>query len=85
MIDLKAMTLDELKAYRAEVEKMIETHCIARKNELVSNLLAAAEALREEFPEISSYMEIQCPECDCYVDVDPLDCLIKMSNRDFHI
>ena len=83
MIDLKAMSLAELEAHKAEVEKMIKSHRDARKNDLVTNLLAAAKALRAEFPYISADIEIECSECDCYVDIDLLDHLVEMTNRNF--
>jgi hypothetical protein len=83
MIDLKAMSLVELEAHKAEVDKLIKSHREARKDELVTNLLTAAKALRAEFPWISADAEIQCSECDYCVDVDLLDYLIKMTSRDF--
>ncbi len=83
MIDLKAMSLVELEAHKAEVEKMIKSHRDARKDELVASLLTAAKALRAEFPYISADIEIRCSECDCYTDVDLLDYLIEMTSRSF--
>lgn len=83
MIDLKAMTLAELEAHKIEVEKMIKSHRDARKDELITNLLTAARALRAEFPGISADIEVECSECDCYTDVDLLDYLTEMTNRSF--
>ena len=84
MIDLKSMTLAELEAHKAEVEKMIKGHRDARKDELVYNLITAAKALRAEFPYVSADIDVECAECDCYKEVDILDYLIEMTNRDFH-
>jgi hypothetical protein len=83
MIDLEPMSLAELEAHRAEVEKLIKCHREARKDELVTNLLTAAKALRAEFPYISADIDIRCSQCDCYEDVDLLDYLVEMTSRNF--
>lgn len=83
MIDLKAMSLAELEVHKTEVEKMIRSHRDARKNDLVANLLAAAKALRAEFPCVSADIEVECSECDCYMDIDLLDHLVEMTSRNF--
>jgi hypothetical protein len=84
MIDLKTMSLAELEAHKAEVEKMIKSHHDARKAELIDALLSAARALKKEYPYISADIEVSCGECDSLIDVDILDYLVDMSTRQFH-
>ena len=84
MIDLKTMSLAELEAHKAEVEKMIKSHHDARKAELIDALLSAARALKTEYPYMSADIEVSCGECDSLIDVDVLDYLVDMSARQFH-
>ena len=84
MIDLKTMSLAELEAHKAEVEKMIKSHHDARKAELIDALLSAARTLKKEYPYISADIEVSCGECDSLIDVDILDYLVDMSARHFH-
>lgn len=83
MIDLKTMSLAELEAHKAEVEKMIKSHHDARKAELIDALLSAARTLKKEYPYISADIEVSCGECDSLIDVDILDYLVDMSARHF--
>jgi hypothetical protein len=84
MIDLKTMSLAELEAHKAEVEKMIKSHHDARKAELIDALLSAARTLKKEYPYMSADIEVSCGECDSLIDVDILDYLVDMSARQFH-
>ena len=84
MIDLKTMSLAELEAHKAEVEKMIKSHHDARKAELIDALLSAARTLKKEYPYMSADIEVFCGECDSLTDVDILDYLVDMSARQFH-
>lgn len=84
MIDLKTMSLAELEAHKAEVEKMIKSHHDARKAELIDALLSAARVLKKEYPYISADIEVSCGECDSFFEVDILERLVDMSARQFH-
>lgn len=84
MFELKDMSLVELEAHKAEVEKLIKKHRDARKAELIDALLSAARALKKEYPYMSADIEVSCGECDSLVDVDILDYLVDMSARQFH-
>lgn len=83
MVELKDMSLIELEAHKAEVEKMIKSHHNARKAELVSMILEATRALVAEYPHSSCDVEVSCPDCDVCFDVDILEYLRKLSVRDF--
>ncbi len=85
MIDLKSMSLAELEAHKAEVEKHIKHYHDARKAELVGVIVSAAKRLLEEYPHSSCDVEVTCPDCDVCFDVDILDMLTKVSTRDFSI
>lgn len=84
MFELKDMSLVELEAHKAEVEKLIKKHHDARKAELIDALLSAARTLKKEYPYISADIEISCGECDSLIDVDILDYLVDMPARQFH-
>ncbi len=84
MIELKDMSLAELEAHKAEVEKLIKQHHDVRKAELIDVLLSAARALKKEYPYMSADIEVSCGECDSLIDVDILDYLVDMSARQFH-
>lgn len=83
MIELKDMSLVELEAHKAEVEKLIKQHHDVRKTELIDALLSAARTLRKEYPFISADIEVSCGECDSLFEVDILDYLVDMSARQF--
>lgn len=85
MVELKDMSLIELEAHKAEVEKMIKSHHDARKAELVSGILSAAQKLLAEYPHSSCDIEVECPDCDVCFDVDILDQLAKLTFKDFSI
>ncbi len=84
MIELKDMSLAELEAHKAEVEKLIKKHHDVRKTELIDVLLSAARTLKKEYPYMSADIEVSCGECDSLIDVDILDYLVDMSARQFH-
>lgn len=85
MVELKDMSLIELEAHKAEVEKMIKSHHDTRKAELVSMILEATRALVAEYPHSSCDVEVSCPDCDVCFDVDILEYLRKLSVRDFSV
>lgn len=85
MVELKDMSLVELEAHKAEVEKMIKKHHDYRKAELVGAIVGATQKLLAEYPHSSCDIEISCPDCDVCFDVDILEYLSKLSVRDFSI
>ena len=85
MVELKNMSLVELEAHKAEVDKLIKQHHDARKGELVRAIVTAANQLMSEYPHSSCDMEVVCPDCDICFDVDILEHLTKLSVRDFSI
>lgn len=84
MFELKDMSLVELEAHKAEVEKLIKKHHDARKAELIDVLLSAARTLKKEYPYMSADIEVSCGECDSCFEVDILERLVDMSARQFH-
>ena len=85
MVELKDMSLVELEAHKAEVEKHIKSYHDTRKAELVGMIVSAAKQLLEEYPHTSCDMEVSCPDCDVCFDIDILEYLSRASTRDFRI
>lgn len=85
MVELKDMSLVELEAHKAEVEKLIKHHHDERKAELVDGIVLAVKKLLAEYPHSSCDVEAFCPDCDTCFDVDVLDFLSKASVRDFSV
>ncbi len=85
MIDLKSMSLVELEAHKAEVEKHIKSYHDTRKAELVGKIVSATKQLLEEYPHTSCDMEVSCSDCDVCFDIDILEYLSRASTRDFRI
>ena len=85
MVELKNMSLIELEAHQAEVEKLIKQHHDNRKAELVDGIVLAVKKLLAEYPHSSCDMEVCCPDCDVCFDVDVLEYLSRVSTRDFSI
>lgn len=52
-IELKKMSLEELKCIQAEVEKLIKQHENARFNQLAATLIETAKTMLKEFPRCS--------------------------------
>ena len=85
MVELKDMSLVELEAHKAEVEKLIKKQHDDRKAELVNEIVLAAKKLLAEYPHSSCDMEVCCPDCDVCFDVDILEHLSRASVRNFSI
>ena len=85
MVELKDMSLIELEAHKAEVEKLIKQHHDARKAELVDGIILAVQKLLAEYPHSSCDIEVTCPDCDVCFDVDILEYLSKSHTRDFSV
>lgn len=85
MVELKDMSLIELEAHQAEVEKLIKQHHDNRKAELVDGIVLAVKKLLAEYPHSSCDMEVCCPDCDVCFDVDVLEYLSRASTRNFSI
>ena len=85
MVELKDMSLVELEAHKAEVEKHIKSYHDTRKAELVGKIVSATKQLLEEYPHTSCDMEVSCPDCDVCFDIDILEYLSRASTRDFSI
>ena len=85
MVELKDMSLIELEAHKAEVEKLIKQHHDARKAELVDGIVLAVQKLLAEYPHSSYDIEVTCPDCDVCFDVDILEYLSRSHTRDFSI
>ena len=85
MVELKDMSLIELEAHKAEVEKLIKQHHDARKAELVDGILLAVQKLLAEYPHSSCDVGIACPDCDVGFDIDILEYISRVSARDFSI
>lgn len=85
MVELKDMSLIELEAHKAEVEKLIKQHHDARKAELVDGVLLAVQKLLAEYPHSSCDIEVTCPDCDVCFDVDILEYLSKSQTGEFSV
>jgi hypothetical protein len=85
MIDLKSMSLNELEAHKAEVEKLIKGYHDTRKAKLVGTIISATKQLLEAYPYSSCDMEVCCPDCDGCFDINILEYLSRASTRDFDI
>lgn len=85
MVELKDMSLVELEAHKAEVEKLIKKHHDARKAELIDGIVLAVRQLLTEYPHSSCDMEVSCPDCDTCFDIDILEYISRVSTRDFSI
>jgi hypothetical protein len=85
MVELKDMSLVELEAHKAEVDKLIKQHHDTHKAELVNGIVSAVQKLLAEYPHSSCDMEVCCPDCDVCFDVDVLEHLSRASIRNFSI
>ena len=85
MIELKDMSLVELEAHKAEVEKLIKQHHDAHKAELVDGIILAVQKLLAEYPHSSCDIEVACPDCDVCFDVDILEYLSRSHSHKFSI
>ena len=85
MVDLKSMSLAELEAHKAEVEKYIKSYHDTRKAELVGMIVSTTKQLLEAYPHSSCDMEVCCPDCDVCFDIDILEYLSRALTRDFSI
>lgn len=62
-IELKKMSLEELRCVQAEVEELIKQYENARFNQLAATLIETAKTMLKEFPDARTYIVADCPEC----------------------
>lgn len=83
-IELKKMSLAELKSVQSEVEQLIKQQESIRFNQLIATLIDTAKTISKEFPHTHSYVEAECPICDCCYETNIIKELSNMSVVDFH-
>lgn len=83
-IELKKMSLAELKCVQSEVEQLIEQHESTRFNQLVATLIETTRTMLEEFPDARSYIDIECPNCGQHYETNIVRELSDMSFDDFN-
>lgn len=83
-IELKKMSLAELKCVQAEVEELIKQYENARFNQLASTLMETAKTMLKEFPDARTYIVAECPECGWEHEANVIRELADMSFDDFH-
>lgn len=83
-IELKKMSLAELKCVQVEVEELIKQYENIRFNQLIATLIDTAKTISKEFPHTYSYVEAECPICDCCYETNIIKELSNMSVDDFH-
>lgn len=83
-IELKRMSLSELKCVRAEVEELIKQYESSRFNQLAAILMETAKTMLEEFPDTRAYVVAECPECGWEYEANIIRELAAMSFDDFH-
>lgn len=82
-IELKKMSLAELRCVQAEVEELIKQYENARFNKLVSTLTETAKTMLKEFPDARTYIVADCPECGWEHRANVIQELADMSFDDF--
>ena len=82
-IELKKMSLAELKCVQSEVEQLIKQHESTRFNQLIATLIETARTISKEFPHARAYIE-ECPECGWCHEADIIKELSDMSFDDFN-
>jgi hypothetical protein len=82
-IELKKMSLTELKCVQNEVEELIRQHESTRFNQLTATLIETARTILKEFPHASAYIEAECPECGWCHEANIIKELSDMSSIDF--
>lgn len=68
--DVKDMTIEELTNHIVECNKLLERQRDNKWEQLVTNLVAAAKELNEEFPFTTFQTEVWCEGCEARIDVD---------------
>lgn len=82
-IELKRMSLSELKYVQAEVEELIKQHESTRFNQLAATLMETAKTMLKEFPHARTYIVAECPECGWEYEANVIQELADMSFDDF--
>lgn len=83
-IELKKMSLAELRFVQNEVEQLIKQHESTRFNNLTAVLIETARTILKEFPHASAYVEAECPDCGWCQETNIIKELSDMSFDDFH-
>ena len=83
-IELKKMSLAELKCVQAEVEELIKQYEGTRFNQLATALIETAKTMLKEFPYASTYIVAECPECGWVYEANVIRELADMGLDDFH-
>ena len=68
--DVKDMTIEELTNHIAECNKLLELQRDNKWEQLVTNLVAAAKELYNEFPHTTLRADPWCENCEERIDVD---------------
>ena len=83
MIDVKSMSWAELEELQRVIHLEKEDRKEKRFVELCDAACAALNALKLEYPFVEFSQEIECPECDCCIDVNLFDHCDKFSANMF--
>jgi hypothetical protein len=73
MLDIKHMSWDELEELQRVVHLEKEKRKEKRFVELCDTVCTALNALKKEYPFVEFSQEIECPDCDCCIDVNLFD------------
>lgn len=80
MVDIKSMSLEELKTLAEDVRLEMKKRDDMRFKELASAVVDAIKALKAEFPYARYEIEVDIEDGDCgIIDVDILDFASDMS------
>ena len=83
-IELKKMSLAELKNVQSEVEQLIKQHESTRFNQLIATLMETAKTMLKEFPDARTYIVAECLECGWEYEANVIRVLADMSFDDFN-
>ena len=83
MVDVKSMSLAELDELQRVIHLEKENRKEKRLVELCDIVCDALNTLKKEYPFVEFNQEIECPDCDCYIDVNLFDHCDKFSANMF--
>lgn len=73
MFDIKSMSWEELDALQRAIQMEKADRDERRFIELAEAACDALNALKLEFPFVEFSQQIDCPDCDCCIDVNLFD------------
>ena len=83
MFDVKSMSWAELDELQRIIHLEKETRKEKRFVELCDAVCTALNTLKLEYPFVEFSQEIECPDCDCCIDVNLFDHCDKFSANMF--